>query len=354
MRPLFITQNPNLVSTTRILQYWLNEGPKVGLRGAVVVKSQGDFLNWAAANEIASIQNSMPWFDKWRPWQAMWQARKVANWARKHQVQFIHCNEHDVYPFASLVNRFLRVPILCHVRFKLSSGFASWAFRGNACPDRLMWTSYRQREDCSSMVASVVPESQQRMLRLGLDTSHWKPSIDDAADFRQQHGIAANALTIGIASPFSPRKNVEDFIKLIQRLAPKFPNVIGLIAGGELPGHKDYAERIATQIKEANLGHQLRWLGNLEPILPFHQGSDISISTSEYESFGNSICEAMACETPVVGYDCGSVAEVIGDCGTVVSFGDLDALEEAVQELIVDSRLRKDQGTKAPACVHGV
>jgi glycosyltransferase involved in cell wall biosynthesis len=62
---------------------------------------------------------------------------------------------------------------------------------------------------------------------------------------------------------------------------------------------------------------------------PFLRALDLFVSTSEYETFGNSVCEAMACRVPVVAYAGGSVAEVIGDTGAVVATGDLAALTVA-------------------------
>jgi glycosyltransferase involved in cell wall biosynthesis len=71
------------------------------------------------------------------------------------------------------------------------------------------------------------------------------------------------------------------------------------------------------------------------------------VSTSEYETFGNSVCEAMACERPVAAYRGGSVAEVVGDAGLIVETGDLDGLTAAVERLILDAELRQRLGQVA-------
>ena len=42
----------------------------------------------------------------------------------------------------------------------------------------------------------------------------------------------------------------------------------------------------------------------------------------------------MACGTPVVGYEGGSVGEVVGDAGRIVATGDLPALIDAARALI--------------------
>ena len=122
---------------------------------------------------------------------------------------------------------------------------------------------------------------------------------------------------VGTASPLRPRKRVHEFIEIARRLAPRHPKAVFLIAGGSVAGDEAYREQIEQAVRESQLGRRLRWLGFLEPVEPFFHGSDIQVSTSEYETFGNSVCEAMACARPVAAYRGGSVAEVLGDAGLV-------------------------------------
>ncbi|MGE5953637.1 MAG: glycosyltransferase [Qipengyuania vulgaris] len=48
------------------------------------------------------------------------------------------------------------------------------------------------------------------------------------------------------------------------------------------------------------------------------------------EPFGLVAAEALSCGTPVVGFDRGALAEVVGDCGHLVQGGDVDALADAI------------------------
>lgn len=289
----------------------------------------------------------MPWPSKRRPWVAFYHALKVARWAKKHRVEIIHCNEHDVYPFAKLVNRLLRLPMVCHVRFKIEREFAEWCFHGKYQPDALLWTSHQQKADSAAAVAGLVPESQQQVVHLGIDLATFGNDAELGRQFRRQHQISDEDILVGTASPLRPRKKVEDFIELISRLAAVNPDVVGMIAGGEIAGDEAYRQRIEQQIQATRLGGRLRWVGLLEPIEPFHLACDISISTSEYETFGNSVCEAMACSKPVVAYEGGSVGEVVGDAGVIVPTGDIDKLTLAVEKLTSDARLRKSLGLKS-------
>ena len=48
------------------------------------------------------------------------------------------------------------------------------------------------------------------------------------------------------------------------------------------------------------------------------------------EPFGLVAAEALSCGTPVVGFDRGALAEVVGDCGLLVEGGDVESLADAI------------------------
>ncbi len=287
----------------------------------------------------------MPFLDVKKPWKSLWQGYRLSQWLGP--VSILHCNEHDIYPFSRTLKLFRSFRKVCHVRYKLERGFAEWAFSNDRAPDALLWTSYQQKADSADSVAGLVPEERQHVVRLGIDVERYGQDDVSGREFRRQWQIEDDEVLLGIPAPLRPRKRVHDFIELVARLAPKYPKLVGLIAGGEIEGDEEYRRRIEQMVKDSGLGRRLRWVGNLEPVEPFHHACDVSISTSEYETFGNSVCEAMACEKPVVGYRGGSVAEVVGDAGLIVQTGDLDALTIATEALLENPDRRKEIGVAA-------
>ncbi|MBI3408460.1 MAG: glycosyltransferase family 4 protein [Planctomycetes bacterium] len=345
MNVLFLTNNPNLGSTARILQSWLLLGRQDGLHGRVIARSPGDFTAWLKVNAVETLIDPMPWPDRRWPIPGFWHAWKVARWARRARVEVIHCNEHDVYPFAVMLRWLLRCPLVCHVRFRIEPAFSTWAFGGRGrCPDALLWTSRQQREDCAGALGDTVPSRLQHLVPLGLDLQRFGILAGGREETRRQWGFRPDEIVIGSAAPLRPRKRVEDFITLVDRLCREDERVVGVLAGDAPPGDEGYRVQILSQIEATGLGRRLRWLGNLEPVEPFYHGIDVFVSTSTYETFGNTICEAMACRRPVAAYRGGSVHEVAGDAGRVVETGDLNALTEAVRSLVRQPARRAELG----------
>jgi hypothetical protein len=84
-----------------------------------VVREGSQFINWGRENKVDVFVDSMPLPDRSRPWESLWHAAKITWWARRAGIDVIHCNEHDVYPFAVLLKRLLMRPTICHIRYRI-------------------------------------------------------------------------------------------------------------------------------------------------------------------------------------------------------------------------------------------
>ncbi|MEQ1869327.1 MAG: glycosyltransferase family 4 protein [Vicinamibacterales bacterium] len=346
MNVLYLTNNAQLAGTTRILLSWLKFGREQHIGGCVVVPAKGALSNRLETLGTPWTTNAMPWPSGRIPLQALRQAWHVSRWARRHDVELVHCNEHDTYPFGVLVAALMRVPVVCHVRFSVDRQFCEWAFGGWRRPGALLWTTNQQRLDCVDAIGGVVPDERQHVIRLGPDREVFSAKPADRLAFRRQFDIRDDELAIGTATALRPIKRIEDFVTLIEALAERHPNVVGLIAGGAVAGDEAYRELIEQRISKSGLGRRLRWLGHLDQVEPLMGSLDIFVSTSEYETFGNSVCEAMACGLPTVGYVGGSIHEVIGDAGIVVANGDVQTLITSVDSLVTDEASRRRLGAQ--------
>jgi glycosyltransferase involved in cell wall biosynthesis len=351
MRVLYLTDNPTLGGTIRILQGWLPLAAREGIEPFVVTPPRSDFLEWLSAQGVAHTSSPMPWPSRSWPFPSLWHAWRLARWARKRRIELIHVNEHNIYPFCVVLKKLLRLPVVCHVRYQMNRGFTTWAFGGSRRPDALLWTSRQQKHDCAAAIAGVVPEEKQHLVYLGLDLNAFGNRRDAREPLRQQWGVAPGQIVVGQVCALRARKRIEEFIDLVATLAREDERVVGVLAGDAMPGDEPYKETVLRRIAESGLGPRFRWLGNVDDVEPVYQAMDVFVSTSEYETFGNSVCEAMACGRPVAAYQGGSVEEVVGDAGRVAANADIAALNAAVREMVRDAGLREALGRHARARV---
>ncbi len=348
IKAIWLTMNPNLGASARSLQDWVLLGKDAGLSISVVIQKDGDLKKWLEETRVPHLLDPMYWPDRKRILLSVLHAWKLKRWMKKHHVQLIHCYEHDLYPFAVLLRQMTSCPLLCHVHFSLDRAFSSWAFGGpRKQPDALIWTSHQQQSDCAGVLAGLVPPSKEHVVPLGLDISRFGSHTEQREELRRSLDIAPDEVVIGAACALRARKRVDDFLELVRLLQARDSRVVGLLAGGEVSGDEAYAREIIPKIRALEETGRFRWLGNLEPVEPLMQATDIFVSTSEYETFGMSVLEAMACGKPVVAYRGGSVQEVLADTGLGAETGDLPTLVSLAQSLIADGDRRNILGTAA-------
>ncbi|WP_017241566.1 glycosyltransferase family 4 protein [Streptomyces sp. SS] len=106
---------------------------------------------------------------------------------------------------------------------------------------------------------------------------------------------------------------------------------------------QDLKGPLARQIKERGLGEQVFLMGSVTPMEPEWAKGSIAAVTSQRESFGMTIVEAMRCGLPVVSTDCpNGPREIIEDGvdGRLVPVDDVTAFARALRGLIEDDELR--------------
>jgi glycosyltransferase involved in cell wall biosynthesis len=343
----WLTMNPNLGASARSLQDWAVIAPTNGLSLSVVLRSRGGLSEWLQQLEIPHTINPMPWPGGVRTVSVGVNAVALRRWIRQQHARVLHCYEHDLYPFAVILRALTGLPLVCHVHFAMERPFAAWAFSGWRLPEAVIWTSEQQRRDCESAVTGIVPAERQHVVPLGLSVERFGKIDQQGSDLRRQLGIGSDQVVVATACALRARKRVDDFLSLAEVILQRHPYVTVLLAGGEVPGDEQYASEIVPRIRAAERHPRFRWLGHLEPVEPLMHAADVFVSTSEYETFGMSVLEAMACGKAVVAYEAGSVLEVLGAAGVTVKTGDIAELIAGTEALLSNVEVRARYGAAA-------
>lgn len=121
-----------------------------------------------------------------------------------------------------------------------------------------------------------------------------------------------------------------------------------IYGAGDASGDEQQALR--GLVDELGLRERVLLMGSVDPMEAEWPKSSIAAVTSERESFGMTIVEAMRCGVPVVATDCPhGPAEIIDDGtdGRLVPLGDTGAFAKALLGLIDDDALRRRMGRAA-------
>lgn len=93
-------------------------------------------------------------------------------------------------------------------------------------------------------------------------------------------------------------------------------------------------------VQRKNIEKNVVFMEYQENPFPYFRGAHLTALTSKNEGFPNILIESLACETPVVAYDCESgPAEIIiqNENGILVENQNLDAMTRAIETMITDA-----------------
>lgn len=165
----------------------------------------------------------------------------------------------------------------------------------------------------SIWLAKLVKQSYLReypieVINNGIDLEVFKPV---KSEFRNKYGLKDKFIILGVASEWTKRKGLDDFIKLSKALNDSYKIIlIGLTKKqiSEIPKNIIAIERT----------------NNINELVQIYSEANIFFNPTYEDNFPTTNLEAMACGTLVYTYNTGGSAECIGDYGEVFEKGEID------------------------------
>jgi glycosyltransferase involved in cell wall biosynthesis len=339
---LLATHSSDRGSTSRTLEGWVRRLPDHGIAPTVTIGGEGPLLDaLRSAGVPVEVQPIRVFPSKTWPFPFLAAVLRYARAIRRVGPDLIHVNEHEHYPVVAYAARLTSTPLVVHVRFRPMREHCAWLFKRPYDPVRVFFTSETQQTEVGPNLEGIVPRDRWRLLRNAVDLSAFEPDAEARTRMREAWGLSPGTVALGTASSISPRKRLDHFLRVVSDLRGDGLDVRGFIAG--MPYFaEDHAEldRLRRLVSELDLVEAVTLLGYVEPVKPLYDAWDVCFSTSEYESFGMTVLESMACGCPVVAYPGGAVEEVLGDAGMIVPDGDGVALADAARRLVRSPELR--------------
>lgn len=228
----------------------------------------------------------------------------------------------------------------------------------------LLFTSASQREHTRftrwliSKMDGVVATSQKTkgylkrpatVVMHGIDLSGFKMPVDRSLIAREM-GLPAGRL-VGCYGRIRHQKGTDLFVDAMIKLAPKHPDLIGIVMGRATSKHQDFLDDLKRKAADAGLSDRIVFQPEVpvDQMARWYQVLDLFVAPQRSEGFGLTPLEAGACGVPTVAARVGAFEELIldGRTGRLVNTGDLSALTSAIGEAIANGDWRQAAGMAA-------
>ncbi len=269
--------------------------------------------------------------------------------ARESRADLIHAHGYSAANYGRIAGRLLKIPVVVHEHAILRVRPHQYLF------DRLTrrWTTRGvaiSRAVARFMVRGrSVPPDRIEIIPNGIDLSRFRAAARlTRAAARSAFGWPAGAPVIGSAARFRREKGLEVLFEAARRLAPRFPELLCVMAGDG-----EDREELRRRAAAAGLKDRILFPGFVEDIPRFMRALTILVVPSLQEGLGYSAMEAMAASTPVVASRAGGLPELIDDgvTGILCPPGDAGPLADAIAGLLENEDRRKELGEKAARAV---
>ncbi len=142
----------------------------------------------------------------------------------------------------------------------------------------------------------------------------FKPSDSWVKNWKEQHPELDSKFIITLPARITRWKGHNDFIDIITKAINDGLNVHGLIAGGADSGKQKYLQELKSLIISNNMEEHFSFLGHRNDMKEIMSVSNIVLSLARIpEAFGRTALEALSLGVPVIAYDHGGAAEVLGE-----------------------------------------
>jgi len=232
------------------------------------------------------------------------------------------------------------------LRARLYNALVSASARGAG---HILTDSYASKTDIVQRLG--IPEGRVTAVYLGVGAPYSPRPDNSLVDMAVRRKYDLPDFYILYLGGYELHKNVVTLLHaytyVAQALGEEYPLLLaGRKPTGETPAFPDYD----GVIERAGLSRYVRWIGYVDeedkPVL--YRNAEVFVFPSRHEGFGLPPLEAMACGTPVVASDSGSLPEIIGPAGFALDPDDARQMAGAIISLVMDEPLAADLRRQGP------
>jgi glycosyltransferase involved in cell wall biosynthesis len=318
-------------------------GPQTGPEGSLYDQAKAAGVPIIIVHELRRAPN--PWLDV----SACLALRRLF---LRRRYDVVHTHSGKAGLAGRIAAKLARVPIIVHTIhgpsfYEYQNPIANWAFR---------WAE-QVAGACTTQFVSVADAMTEQYLAAGIGTPGKYVTIHSGMNieaflnasrdhsFRESLGISENDLVVGKIARLFRLKGHEYLFAAAPRIVAAVPNVKFLLVGDGI-----YRARFERLVANMGLRNHFIFTGLVPPqeIPRYIASMDVVAHLSLREGLPRALPQALACGKPVVAFDVDGAREVCldGDTGLLVQAKDVNALADAVIQLLQDKALAHRMGAQ--------
>lgn len=235
--------------------------------------------------------------------------RKLQTAISKLQPDILHARSRVPAWLVWFANRKLKIPFVTTVHgFNSVSPYSRIMTQGDA----VICVSHPVKKFIQENYGT--PEEKITVIHRGIDPAEFDPAKLDQNwinSFKTKYDLNGK-FVVTAAGRITELKDYETFIRAVATCAQKIPDIRGLIVGGVRHDKQAYYERLLALVNELHAEKQIIFAGSHSQMPELYALSDVLVSSSKKpESFGRTLIEAMAMNTPVIASRHGGALDII-------------------------------------------
>ena len=182
----------------------------------------------------------------------------------------------------------------------------------------------------SNWIADVVRHSFLKnanvsVVHNGIDVQVFRPCLTQ--ERIEQYNLDDKRVVLGVASPWSDKKGLPDFVRLYDLLSKNIYQVV--LIGLTSEQIKSLPKGVIGLCRTNSAAELAEW----------YSAADLFVNLTYEDTYPTTNLEAISCGTPVITYRTGGSPEsVTPQTGRVVDQGDLEGVVKAIEELCTEDR----------------
>jgi glycosyltransferase involved in cell wall biosynthesis len=266
------------------------------------------------------------------PFTAPFRAVQLRKVLEKLNPDILHARSRVPAWLTYMANKKLQIPFVTTVHgFNSVSAYSKIMTKSDSviCVSGAIKSYIQSHYQTSDKKITVIPR--------GIDLEKFNPLNLEKVfmeNFKAQYHLEGKTI-ITTVGRITQLKDHQTFIRAIALLKKSDPNITGLIVGGVREDKEEYFDSLKRLVKELDVDNNIIFTGSQSKVAEIYALSNVVVSSSKKpESFGRSVAEALALNTPVVATNHGGVLDIIveGQNGFFYPVGESETLAQKITQ----------------------